>query len=161
MDSLPRSGALAAAGLVAVLALTACGSDDPASDKAPEPGAGSGQTSSSGTGGKEGGSGDADATALEGTWTGTSDSLPVVLSVTSGKVALSAGKHICQGDVKDMGEVMLALKCLDGNTDRTMGSVESNDGEKLVISWDAGAEDTLSRTDATALPTDLPELPAP
>ncbi|MEU0302369.1 hypothetical protein ABZ252_23300 [Streptomyces sp. NPDC006175] len=161
MDRFPRSVALVAAGLVVAFALTACGSDDPAGDKAPDTASSSGQPSSPGAGGEEGGSGGADAAALEGTWTGTADGGPVTLSVASGKVALSAGRHICQGEVKDMGGVMIALKCLDGNTDRTMGSVESNDGEKLVISWEAGAEDTLSRADLSELPTDLPDMPAP
>ncbi|WP_405664018.1 hypothetical protein OG379_18065 [Streptomyces sp. NBC_01166] len=161
MDRFPRSVALAAAGLVVVLALTACGSDDSDGDKAPDTGSSSEQATSPGAGSEEGASGGADAAALEGTWTGTADGGPVTLSVTSGKVALSAGRHVCQGEVKDMGEVMLALKCLDGNTDRTMGSVESDDGKKLVISWGAGTEDTLSRTDLSELPTGLPEVPAP
>ncbi|MFD6278209.1 hypothetical protein ACFWFI_21985 [Streptomyces sp. NPDC060209] len=161
MDRLRRSGALAAAGLAAALSLTACGSDDPAADQAPDTGSTSGPATPPSAGGEDGGTGGADAAALAGTWTGTSDGLPVALSVTSGKVALSAGQHICQGEVKDMGSVMLALKCLDGNTDRTMGSIESNDGKKLVVSWNAGAEDTLTRTDAAELPTGLPEVPAP
>ncbi|MFJ8863000.1 hypothetical protein ACIRD8_31825 [Streptomyces sp. NPDC102451] len=161
MDRLARSGALASAGLVAALALTACGSDEPAADKAPGTGTASARTTPPVSGGADGESGGADAAALEGTWTGTSDGRPVALSVTSGKVALSAGQHICQGDVKDMGEVMLALKCLDGDTGRTMGTIESNDGEELVISWGAGTEDTLKKADASALPTGLPEIPAP
>ncbi|WP_406147913.1 hypothetical protein [Streptomyces sp. NBC_01012] len=158
--SLPRSGALAAAGLVAAFALTACGSDTPAEDKAPA--TNSATPTPSATGGTDEGSGGEDATALEGTWAGTSDGGPVALSVASGKAALSTGKHICQGEVKDMGgKAMLALKCTDGDTERTMGAIESNDGEKLVISWDAGAKDTLSKADVSGLPSDLPEIPAP
>ncbi|MEU8707295.1 hypothetical protein [Streptomyces sp. NPDC048565] len=160
MGRLPRSGALAAAGLVAAFALTACGSDTPAEDKAPA--TNSATPPPTAAGGTDGGSGGEDATALEGTWTGTSDGGPVALSVASGKAALSSGKHICQGEVKDMGgKTMLALKCLDGNTDRTMGAVESNDGEKLVVSWDAGGKDTLSKADVSELPSGLPEIPAP
>lgn len=60
-----------------------------------------------------------------------------------------------------MGEAMLALKCHDGDTARTMGSIGSNDGEKLVVSWGAGSEDTLTKADPSELPTGLPELPAP
>ncbi|MEU2678689.1 hypothetical protein ABZ638_17580 [Streptomyces sp. NPDC007107] len=161
MDRLPRTGALAAAGLVAALTLTACGSDAPAEDKAPNTATTPTPSGSAGSGTEGGASGGADAAALEGTWTGTSDGLPVVLSVTSGKVALTAGRHICQGDVKDMGETMLALKCHDGDTARTMGSIGSNDGEKLVVSWGAGTEDTLTKADPSELPTGLPELPAP
>ncbi|MFJ3702857.1 MULTISPECIES: hypothetical protein [Streptomyces] len=161
MDRLLRSGALAATGLVAVLALSACGGDGPAAKKAPATDAASLPASPSGTGrgtdGEDGTAGGAAAEALKGTWTGSTDGLPVALSVTSGRVALSAGVHICQGEVKDMGSVMLALKCLDGNTDRTMGSVESNDGRKIVVSWEAGAEDILTLTDPSDLPTVRPE----
>lgn len=58
-----------------------------------------------------------------------------------------------------MGEVMLALKCTGGANDRTMGAIESNDGKKLVLSWDGGVKDTLSKADPGKLPTDLPSLP--
>ncbi|MFB4423558.1 hypothetical protein C5F59_021040 [Streptomyces sp. QL37] len=66
MDKFSRSGALAAAALVTALALSACGSDEPAVEKAPAAGSSSGRTASPGDGGK-GGSGGADAAALEGT----------------------------------------------------------------------------------------------
>ncbi|MFD4032823.1 hypothetical protein ACFWVP_20520 [Streptomyces sp. NPDC058637] len=158
MDRFVRSGA-AVAGLVAALALTACGSDD---DSGSEPAAGSGAGQSATPGGDaDSGSAGVDAAALDGTWTGATDGRAVVLSVSSGKVALVADQHVCQGDVKNTGEVMLALTCADGNTDRTMGAIESNDGKKLVVSWDGGAEDTLTRTDPGKLPTGLPEIPAP
>ncbi|MFE4691035.1 hypothetical protein ACFRH6_13380 [Streptomyces sp. NPDC056749] len=159
MDRLLRSGALAATGLVAVLALSACGGDGPATDKGPATDAASlpATPSGTGTGGEDGTAGGPEAEALKGTWTGSTDGLPVALSVTSGRVALSAGVHICQGEVKDMGSVMLELKCLDGNTDRTMGSVESNDGRRIVVSWEAGAEDILTLTDPSDLPAVRPE----
>ncbi|WP_203186984.1 hypothetical protein [Streptomyces pratensis] len=161
MGRLPRSGALLAAGLVAALALTACGGDASDADKDPGGSPAPAQTSPPEADGAGGGAGGPDVAALEGTWTGTSDGQPVVLSVASGKAALATGRHVCQGEVKDMGKVMVALKCHDGNTDRTMGTVESNDGKKLVVSWEAGAEDTLSKTDAAAPPPGLPELPTP
>ncbi|MFE4450872.1 hypothetical protein [Streptomyces sp. NPDC056796] len=162
MDRLTRSGALAAAGLAAALALTACGSDDPAADRTSDdrPATASGPATPSGAATADAAVAAA-AAALAGTWTGTSDGLPVVLSATSGKVALSAGQHICQGELKNMGTVMIALKCLDGDTARTMGSIESNDGGKLVVSWNAGATDTLSRAADAKLPKGLPTLPAP
>ncbi|MER5554198.1 hypothetical protein ABT001_21435 [Streptomyces sp. NPDC002793] len=160
MDRLPRSSALVAATLFASLALTACGGDEPAAEKAGGAGPETARSTPPAAGGEGGESGGAAAKALEGTWTGTSGDVPVVLSVTSGKVALAAGQHICQGEVKGTGRATLALKCLDGNTDRTTGTVESNDGDTLVIAWNAGAEDSLARTDASTLPTGPPEVPA-
>lgn len=162
MDRLVRSGAVLAAGLVAALTLTACGSGDD-SGKAKDSGTGSdaGQSATPGAGSEDSGTPGAEAAALDGTWAGLSDGKAVALSVASGKVALVADQHVCQGDVKDMGEVMLALKCTDGNTDRTMGSIESNDGTTLVVSWDAGGKDTLTKTDPGKLPTGLPDVPAP
>ncbi|MFJ9210951.1 hypothetical protein [Streptomyces sp. NPDC102264] len=164
MQTLVRSGA-AAAGLVVTLALalTGCGGDGgegsgPAKDEggatAPSAtgGEGSGSTADSGSG--------ADAAKVEGTWAGLSDGKTVALSVKSGKVALVADQHVCQGAVEDMGEPMFSLKCADGNTDRTMGTIESNDGKTLVISWGKGVKDTLAKAGDTKLPKGLPsDLP--
>lgn len=170
MDKLVRTGAVVVAGLVAAFALTACGGDGDSDGGGRKGGSGkdSGSDSSSGSGsdsgsgsGESGTSGGADASALEGTWAGLTDGKAVALSVASGKVALVAEQHVCQGEVKDHGKVMLTLTCTDGNTDRTMGSIESNDGRTLVVSWDAGAEDTLTKTDGKTLPTELPGMPTP
>ncbi|MFJ8869080.1 hypothetical protein ACIRD6_25355 [Streptomyces sp. NPDC102473] len=157
MGRLPRSGALLAAGLAAAFSLTACGSDGPTA--APDGGRGPGRSTPSAAGSADAAPENADVAALEGTWAGTAEGSPVVLSVTSGKAALVADQHVCQGEVKDMGGTMLVLKCLDGNTERTMGAVDSDGGEKLVVSWDAGPEDTLTRTEADELPTGPPEAP--
>ncbi|MGW2511678.1 hypothetical protein ACWC0A_20090 [Streptomyces scopuliridis] len=167
MQKLVRTST-AAAGLVAALALalTGCGGDsgggDPAKDEggatAPSGtgGEGSGPTADSGSGSGSG----ADATSVEGTWAGLSDGRTVALSVKSGKVALVADQHVCQGAVEDMGEPMFSLKCADGNTDRTMGTIESNDGKTLVISWGKGVKDTLAKAGDGKLPDGLPsELP--
>ncbi|MYR95048.1 MULTISPECIES: hypothetical protein [unclassified Streptomyces] len=154
MTSFVRTGGVMVAALAAALALTACGSDDDA-------GKGSGGGSAATPGGDQGpGSTGVDAAALEGTWVGLTDGRNVTVSITAGKVALVADQAVCQGDVKDMGEVMLALKCTGGSDDRTMGSIESNDGKKLVVSWDGGTKDTLSKADPGKLPTDLPSLPS-
>lgn len=160
MDRIVRTGAVAA-GLLAALALTACGSDgDNKSDPPRDAASGASESATPGGGGDDGGSADAGATALEGTWAGPAGGTSVtVLSVRAGKAALVADQHVCQGEVSDMGKVMLALECTDGNTDRTMGSVESNDGKTIVISWDAGAKDTLTKTDPGKMPTGLPDLP--
>ena len=167
MDRFVRTGAVVTAALVAALALTACGSDDKG-DSGKDAGAGSGsqeqESAAPGAGSEDsdsGDAGDAGAGALEGTWAGLSEGKAVALSVASGKVALVADQHVCQGEAKDMGKVMLSLTCADGNTDRTAGMVESNDGKTIVISWDAGADDTLTKTDPGKMPTGLPGMPTP
>ncbi|MFJ6516391.1 hypothetical protein ACIQMO_34020 [Streptomyces sp. NPDC091406] len=167
-----RTGAIAVAALAASFALTACGSDDAAKDSGTDasasatPGAGGGEDSGESAGGRN-----VDAAALEGTWVGLTDGKNVTVSIAARQVALVADQSVCQGEVKDMGgEPMLALKCTDGGTDRTMGAIDSVDGSKLVVSWDGGAKDTLAKAEAGKLPSgmpslpdmpDLPDLPAP
>ncbi|MFD5111511.1 hypothetical protein ACFVWX_00380 [Streptomyces sp. NPDC058220] len=156
---------VAAAGLAAALVLTGCGGDsdsgsDSGKDKggaAASSGTASGDAGSGSDAGSDSGSGgDASGGSIEGTWAGLSDGKAVALSVKAGKVALVADQHVCQGTVEDMGEPMLSLKCADGNTDRTMGTIESNDGKTLVISWDAGKKDTLAKAEDGKLPGGLP-----
>ncbi|MGW4239572.1 hypothetical protein ACWEJP_22625 [Streptomyces sp. NPDC004749] len=163
---------VAAAGLVAALSLslTGCGGGDDGSDKdgggvSSPSGAGADSGSGSGSGPDSGPDGGADSGGLEGSWAGLSDGHAVVLGVKKAKVMLVAAEHVCQGGVEDMGgEPMLNLTCDDGNTDRTMGTIESNDGKKLVVSWEGGKKDTLTKTadgklpaGEGGLPTDLPK----
>ncbi|MCX4676276.1 hypothetical protein OG413_13345 [Streptomyces sp. NBC_01433] len=165
MDRFVRTGAVVAAGLLATIALTGCGGDsDSGGDSDPGKGSGSGAAQSEkpgGDGSKDTGSGGTDAAALEGTWAGLTDGKAVALSIASGKVALVADQAVCQGEVKDMGEVMLALTCTDGTKGRTMGSIESNDGKTVVVSWQGGAKDTLAKTEPGKMPTGLPGMPTP
>ncbi|MEU0396803.1 hypothetical protein ABZ208_29245 [Streptomyces sp. NPDC006208] len=156
MRKLVRTSA-AAAGLLAALALTGCGSDAGGGNGTPKASASPGESGDNGSGGGE-------SASLEGAWTGMADGGPVALSVSGTAASIVADGHACTGQVKDMGgEPMLSLKCADGNTDRTMGAIESNDGKTLVISWDAGKKDTLKKADPgklPELPTDLPtDLP--
>jgi hypothetical protein len=148
------------AAFAAALALTACGSDDAGkdsgADSAPSAEPGGGDNGS----GESAGSGATDAAALEGTWVGLTDGKNVTASITARKVALVADQSVCQGDVKDMGgEPMLALKCTGGSADRTMGAIDSVDGTKLVVSWDGGVKDTLTKADPGKLPSGMPSLP--
>lgn len=159
MHELVRTAVVATAGLVAAVALTGCGSDGGKSDSGK--GSTGGQASATGGGDSGDNNSTGDASALEGTWAGLTDGKAVALSVASGKAALVADAHVCSGEVKEMGKVMLVLKCTDGNTDRTMGSIESNDGKTITMSWDAGGKDTLAKTKPGALPTALPGLPTP
>ncbi|WP_436846937.1 hypothetical protein [Streptomyces atratus] len=155
MHPLVRTGAVVVAGLSAAVALTGCGSDSGKS--VPDTGAADVRTSAP----ADGSGSTSDAAALDGTWAGVSGGKAVALSVTAGKAALVADAHVCSGEVKDMGKVMLALKCTDGDTARTMGTITSNDGRAIVVEWDAGAKDTLAKTEPGALPTGLPGLPTP
>lgn len=172
MTSSLRTGAVAVAALAAALALTACGGDDASKDSGADSAAGAAPGGGGDNGsGESAGSGAVDAAALEGTWVGLTDAKNVTVSIAGGKVALVADRSVCQGDVKDMGgEPMLALKCTGGSTDRTMGAIDSVDGTKLVLSWDGGVKDTLTKADPGKLPSgmpslpdvgDLPEVPAP
>ncbi|WP_405614186.1 hypothetical protein [Streptomyces sp. NBC_01508] len=155
---------VAAAGLAVALTLAGCGGGDSGDDSAKDKG-----TTAPAPG--EPDADDAEATpdaggtadSLEGSWAGMTAGKAVALSVKEGKVALIADEHICQGDVQDMGgEPMLALKCADGNTDRTMGSIDSNDGKKLVLSWEGGTKDSLTKTEPGELPDGLPtDIPVP
>lgn len=150
---------VAAAGLVVALTLTGCGGSDSGDDSSSkDKGSSTPAPSEPDTGDGESTPADgASAGGLEGTWAGTTGGKAVALSVKEGKAALIADEHICQGDIEDMGgEPMLSLKCADGNTDRTMGSIDSNDGKTLVLSWEGGAKDRLAKTEPGKLPGGLP-----
>ncbi|MDQ0985238.1 hypothetical protein [Streptomyces sp. V2I9] len=158
-----RTGAITMlAALTASFALTACGGGgDGGGDGAKGSGTDASASPTPGSdSGDSAGGGAADAAALEGTWVGLTEGKNVTVSIASGKVALVADQSVCQGDVKDMGgKPMLALTCTDGGTDRAMGAIESVDAEKLVVSWDSGAKDSLTKAEAGKLPSGLPSLP--
>ncbi|MER5364236.1 hypothetical protein [Streptomyces sp. NPDC002722] len=153
-----RTGVVIAAGILSAAALTGCGSDSEKSDTpsgstaSDRPGGSSGETS-----GDDSGSG-TNAAALEGGWAGRTGGKAVVLSVSSGKAALVTEQRACTGTVQGTGKVTLTLKCVDGGDDRTAGTVESNDGKTIVVSWAGGVQDTLAKTDPGALPSGLPDL---
>lgn len=161
MYKLVRTGTVVATGLLAALALAGCSSDsgkedaDKGSGTSATPAPAGSASDGAGSGASEDAGG---AKALEGAWAGQTGGKAVVLSVASGKAVIVADSHVCTGTVKDMGKPMLALTCADGNTDRTMGAIESNDGKTVVVSWDGGAKDTLAKTDAASL-EGLPDLP--
>lgn len=160
-----RTGAVVATGLLAALALTGCGSDNDKPDSDSAKGSGSASapapdhSDGSSAGGGDGTSADG-PTALEGAWAGQTDGKAVVLSVAHGKAVVVADSHVCSGSAKGTDTVTLALTCADGDTDRTAGTVESNDGRTVVVSWDGGTKDSLGKTDADSL-EGLPGLPTP
>ncbi|MFD7444331.1 hypothetical protein [Streptomyces sp. NPDC059909] len=157
MHKLVRMG-VAAAGLATALALTGCGSSD-------EPDKGRSDATATPSGTADGGSGDGSGPGsgddarprdLEGTWAGLGDSKVIALSVRDGHATLVAGQHVCSGEVQADGKVTLALKCIDGDTERTSGTVDSNDGTTLVVSWSTGAKDTLTKTEPGGAPSVFP-----
>ncbi|WP_405714005.1 MULTISPECIES: hypothetical protein [unclassified Streptomyces] len=155
MHGIVRTGAVMAAGILCTAALTGCSSD---SAKSGEPG-GSAASDRPGPSADDRDSGSGtDAAALEGGWAGKTDGKAVVLSVASGKAVLVTEQHACTGTVQDADKVTLTLKCVDGGDDRTTGSVDSNDGRTVVVSWGSGVKDTLAKTEPGALPSGLPDL---
>ncbi|GAA3016465.1 hypothetical protein JCM13580A_36580 [Streptomyces drozdowiczii] len=155
MYKLARTGAVLATGLLTALALTGCGSDGDKDDSGKD----SGSTTGPASGGASSDGGSAgDAKDLEGAWAGRADDKPVVLSVSGGKAVVVADSHVCSGTVSGTGKPELELKCVDGDTTRITGAVESNDGKTVVVAWGSGTKDTLVKTDSDAL-ENLPDLP--
>jgi hypothetical protein len=144
---------------VAALALTGCSSDGDKSDK--ETGATAPAASSAPEGG---GSADGTSGSTDGVWSAKTDGQQVVLVIGAKQASLStADGHLCSGTLSDGAKPTLLLKCADGSTDRTTGAIESNDGTTMKISWDAGKNDTFTKSEngkipglPSGLPSDLP-----
>ncbi|MFD7295654.1 hypothetical protein ACFV9W_20400 [Streptomyces sp. NPDC059897] len=93
----------------------------------------------------------------EGVWKASGGGKPVVLVVGAKQAALTtADGHLCTGTLAGDGKPTLTLRCADGNTDRTKGAVESNDGGTMRVSWDGGTKDTFKKAKDGELPTGLP-----
>lgn len=154
---------IAGAAAAAALLVTGCGNDGDGGDSKSDPSqkAPSAEQSSAPAEGDAGGE-------ASGVYMSQSGGEAMVLSINSGKAVLVAGKHNCTGEYADTGNKsgnkMLMLKCADGNTDRTMGSVKASaDGKTLTIDWDAGMDDTFTQVTTpadipTSFPTDIPGL---
>ncbi|MEW1721736.1 hypothetical protein [Streptomyces sp. NPDC093109] len=164
MRKLVRTGGAAAGAVALALALAACGgsgddSGDSGKDKAGA--SASGGTGGSGSGSSSGSGSGSDAASVDGSWAAITDGKPVAMSVKDAQITLAVEGHACTGAVKEMsGTSMLSLVCADGYKDRTMGTIESNDGTNLVVAWSGGPKDTFMNADKGALPSGLPtELP--
>ncbi|WP_428953226.1 hypothetical protein [Streptomyces sp. cg35] len=149
-----------AAAVVAVLAVGGCSSDDAkdgtdgtaGKDKASDGGSSSSAAPDGGSSGSAGSAKDA-----EGIWSATTGGQAVVLVIGGEQASLSSGDgHLCSGTVTAAGKPTLDLKCADGNTDRTTGAIESNDGKTMKVSWKAGTTDTFTKSADGKLPTGLP-----
>ncbi|MCK7623655.1 hypothetical protein MUU72_11195 [Streptomyces sp. RS10V-4] len=151
----------AGAAAVAALLLSGCGSSG---DSGKDGGATPGKSPGSAPATPGGGDGKAaDPTAVEGAWKGGSATDPLVLVVAKGTVAFSNGhKAACMGTVQKMaGTSMAVLKCTDGDTTRTMGTLKPGaDGKTLTVDWKNGPTEKYTRSgDAGGKLPDLPQLP--
>ncbi|WP_043264939.1 hypothetical protein [Streptomyces sp. CT34] len=154
-----KAAQFAGAVAVAALLLSGCGSsggsgkDGSTPDKTPEA-----APSTPGGDGKASG-----ATAVEGAWKGGTASSPLVLVVAKGTVAFSNGhKSACMGKVEKMaGMTMAVLKCTDGDTTRTTGTLKpSADGKTLTVSWKGGPTEKYTKSeDGSVKIPDMPKLP--
>lgn len=106
----------------------------------------------------------ASPSAVEGAWKAGSDSSPLVLVITKGTVAFSNGhKSACLGKAQEMaGMTMVALKCTDGDTTRTTGTLKAgSDGKTLTVNWKNGPTEKYTKSsDGSVKIPDMPELPS-
>ncbi|MHB9753058.1 hypothetical protein ACYBSK_01565 [Streptomyces sp. BYX5S] len=166
-----RGGVGAVAAVLAVLVVGGCGGDDGGGDEKDAAAGGSSASASASASapasaspgeeasgdGASAGAGAGSVKDAQGIWSATSDGKPVVLVVGDKQAALTTGDgHLCTGTLTGADKPALTLKCADGNTDRTAGSVESNDGSTMRVSWKTGEQDTFKKTKGGELPTALP-----
>lgn len=149
-----RSAALAA-GLVGVLALTACSGgsgDEDGSPSAPStstaPSAGTSSPAVTGA-----------SADIQGSWITTAGGRIVAL-VINGKQAGSfeTGGAMCNGTAgAENGMQMIRLTCADGSKTRTTGTVDSVDGTTLKVTWSGKTgQETYTKAEGGKLPSGLP-----
>lgn len=105
--------------------------------------------------------GDSPATGAAGRYDGVygarSDDGMIGMTIAQGKAVVYAndGKRACTGTVAEQDRpAKLTLKCADGDTARTAGTVERSDGKTLVVSWAEGKRDTFTKSgDPMPLPS--------
>ncbi|MFF7753874.1 hypothetical protein ACFZCP_32620 [Streptomyces sp. NPDC007971] len=149
--------AAAAAGLVGVLALTACsggGSKD---------GSSSGPSATPTAGGSATGAVTGTSDSLQGSWITTSKGKIVALVVTGKKAGLFAtGGSVCSGTAgTETGMQMIHLTCTDGSKDRVTGMIDSVSKNGMKVTWSGKlGEETYTKADGGKLPSGLPSAPA-
>ncbi|MEU9332870.1 hypothetical protein AB0D49_06825 [Streptomyces sp. NPDC048290] len=165
--------ALATTGLGALL-LTGCGGDSTedtaASSPTPtasaeSPAASPSTPASPASPASPAATGASGAAALDGGWLGESDVDQVAMIIQAGTVMLAyqsndgTARHACDGTLKD---TAIKVSCVDKNsTDRTTGTVEISDGEKIAISWASGKKDLLTKSGDGQLDYSQWGLPSP
>ncbi|MFF8314109.1 hypothetical protein ACF05W_20310 [Streptomyces lydicus] len=154
-----KAAQFAGAAAVAAMLLSGCGSSgDTSSDAKPS------KTPEAAPSTPGGADKPASPDAMEGAWKGGSSSSPLILVITKGTVAFSNGhKSACLGKVQSMaGMTMAALKCTDGDTTRTMGTLKpGSDGKTLTVDWKNGPTEKYTKSgDGSVKIPDMPELPS-
>ncbi|MEU2378785.1 hypothetical protein [Streptomyces misionensis] len=156
-----RIAALAAAGLVGALTLTACssggaGDDGHTATATPSSTAGGGAAPSSSAAGS-GVTGASDK--LQGSWLTTSGGTIVAL-VINGKQAgiFATGGTVCSGTAgAESGMQMIHLTCSKGSKDRSTGMVDSVDGKSMKVTWSGKVgQETYTKAEGGKLPSGLP-----
>ncbi|MFF4011088.1 hypothetical protein [Streptomyces sp. NPDC001717] len=158
MHSHLRITALAATGLAAALALTACGSDtSPKADQKPAPAASApapAATASTGAGSGAGSGAGAGAGSLEGGWISMQNPGKGLVLTVKGQRAFvveAATGATCEGTTDGKS---FDLKCPAGAT-RSKGKVDSVDATTLKVTWEGAGADTFQKSE----PGKLPSLP--
>jgi hypothetical protein len=150
--------AAAAAGLVGVLALSACSGGGGSEDDSSASPSSAASSSGAGTGGSSGTSTTASG-GLQGSWLATTDGKAVAMVITGKQAALfSTGGSVCSGTAgKEAGMQMIHLKCVNGSKDRTTGMVDSVDKKSLTVTWEGGVgKETYTKAKGGKLPSGLP-----
>ncbi|MCI0385959.1 hypothetical protein [Streptomyces sp. CNQ085] len=134
--------------MAAALLVSGCGSDGDSGE--PGPGTSSGRTA-------EPTGGEAATGGVNGTWSAEGGGKAMVLSV-SGEQAALLGETTCTGTADTGADpVTFTLKCTDGSTDRTRGTVKSLEGERLTVVWESGTTDTFTKVEVPEVSTEIPE----
>lgn len=153
-----KAAQIAGAAAIAAMLLSGCGSSGGGSDSKPSKTPEAAPSTP----------GDADKPAspagVEGAWKTGSSGSPLILVITKGTVAFSNGhKAACLGKVQEMaGMTMAVLKCTDGDTTRTMGTLKpGSDGKTLTVDWKNGPTEKYTKSsDGSVKIPDMPELPS-
>ncbi|MET9803349.1 hypothetical protein [Streptomyces sp. NPDC006368] len=164
MHRLIRNRVVAAVGCLTALALAGCGGggdDNRSGGAGREKDKGGAVTATPSPATPEPADGATAADDVEGAWLGITDGKAVNLTIKKGHAVVLAESRLCQGSARSArpGRVTLGVKCQDGNTDRATGSAVTSDGRKIVVTWDSGKKDTLTKSPLSAVPSSLPSLP--
>ncbi|MFJ3882818.1 hypothetical protein ACIPW5_35880 [Streptomyces sp. NPDC090077] len=158
MHSNLRISVAAAAGVAALLTLTACGSDaKPSEDKKPGTAASAPAAATPAATPTAGGGAAAPSGSLDGGWISMqTPGKGVVLTVKGQKafVVEAATGLTCEGTASGSA---LDLKCPAGAT-RSKGKVDSVDATTLKVTWEGAGQDTFQKSEPGKLPS-LPALP--
>lgn len=150
--------AAAAAGLVGVLALSACSGGGGSEDDSSASPSSAASSSGAGTGGSSGTSTTASG-GLQGSWLATTDGKAVAMVITGKQAALfSTGGSVCSGTAgNEAGMQMIHLTCTNGDKKRATGMVDSVSGSALKIIWSGAlGKETYTKAEGGKLPSGLP-----